>query len=603
MEDSSALEFRSGPVREYQERLKARETCAARYERLHIRYGYLRLAIVAAALALAWFSIGRSALSPWWLALPLAAFAVVAFYHARALRERAFAERAATFYRNGLARVEDRWTGIGPTGERFNDPHHIYSGDLDLFGQGSLFQLVSTARTRMGEERLAKWFLTPSSPSDIAARQAAVAELRSKLDLREQLSVLGEEAAVGIHADELFKWAEADPVFKSAWPRWMALILAAGFVASAAVWGYWGIAAPLIAVIGIEAALALRLKKSIGRVLHGTEHAFADLDLLREVLRTIESQSFEAPRLRALSAQLTDHYLAGSTAMARLGRIVDLIDSRDNLILRVLDLPLLYSVQVAYAAESWRTRHGSAVRRWLDVVAEFEALVSLSSYSYEHPEDPFPKFTESRPACFEAEELGHPLIPSAACVRNDVRLSGDTCVLLVSGSNMSGKSTLLRAVGMNTVLAMAGAPVRARRLRVTPLQVGASIRVNDSLQEGSSRFYAEITRIRSILQLASGRLPVLFLLDEVLQGTNSHDRRIGAEGILRTLVERGAIGLVSTHDLALTNVESVLRERLRNVHLEDHIENGKMRFDYRLRDGVVQKSNGLELMRSVGIEV
>ena len=240
------------------------------------------------------------------------------------------------------------------------------------------------------------------------------------------------------------------------------------------------------------------------------------------------------------------------------------------------------------------------------------ALISLATYSFEHPADPFPEFIEGR-ASFEGEDLGHPLVPAALCVRNDVSIGGDTRVLLVSGSNMSGKSTLLRAVGMNVVLAMAGAPVRARRLRLTPLQVGASIRVNDSLQEGSSRFYAEITRLRQIANLAGedmasgnvagGRPPLLFLLDELLQGTNSNDRRIGAEGIVRALVKRGAIGFVSTHDLALTDIGGPVEGRLKNVHFQDEFADGKMTFDYKLRDGIVTKSNGLELMRSIGLDV
>jgi DNA mismatch repair ATPase MutS len=176
-------------------------------------------------------------------------------------------------------------------------------------------------------------------------------------------------------------------------------------------------------------------------------------------------------------------------------------------------------------------------------------------------------------------------------------------VLLVSGSNMSGKSTLMRAVGINTVLAMAGAPVRARKLILSPLQIGASIRVNDSLQEGSSRFYAEITRLRQIFDFAAGEPPLLFLLDELLQGTNSKDRRVGAEGIVRALVERGAIGIVSTHDLALTDIGGPLDGHLHNVHFQDELIDGKMRFDYLLREGIVTKSNGLELMRSIGLEV
>jgi DNA mismatch repair ATPase MutS len=279
-----------------------------------------------------------------------------------------------------------------------------------------------------------------------------------------------------------------------------------------------------------------------------------------------------------------------------------LIDSRDNWFVKILDWPLMYSVQVALKSEAWRRQHGMAVRGWLDATGEMEALLSLAAYHYEHPDDPFPEFVDGSPHV-QGEALGHPLIPAARCVRNDVRLDAETRAILVSGSNMSGKSTYLRTAGVNIVLAMAGAPVRARRFQLTPLQVGASIQVNDSLQEGSSRFYAEITRLRRIYDLAAETPPLLFLLDELLQGTNSKDRRIGAEGVLRGLLERGAIGILTTHDLALTEMSGLPDGALKNMHFQDDLESGRMRFDFELRPGVITKSNGLELMRSIGLKV
>ena len=237
--------------------------------------------------------------------------------------------------------------------------------------------------------------------------------------------------------------------------------------------------------------------------------------------------------------------------------------------------------------------HGSVVRSWVEVIGELEALLSLAAYTYEHPDYPFPEFVEG-PATFTGKDLGHPLIPVARCVRNDVTIEGRTRILLVSGSNMSGKSTLLRTVGINTVLAMAGAPVRATALKLTELNIGASIRINDSLHEGSSRFYAEITRLRQLFDLVDGRRHLLFLLDELLQGTNSRDRRSGAEGIVRAFAARGAIGLISTHDLALTDISGLQEGTLRNVHFQDELENGRMTFDFTLRDGVVTKSDAME---------
>ena len=303
-----------------------------------------------------------------------------------------------------------------------------------------------------------------------------------------------------------------------------------------------------------------------------------------------------------MQQELTSGNVRASAALTKLRSLVDLINSRDNVIVKVLDVPLMYSVQVAFAAEKWRAAHGKSLRLWLDALSEIEALLSLAAYSFEHPAYPFPEFI-SGAASLEGTALGHPLLASSTCVRNDVALGNPARVLLVSGSNMSGKSTLLRTIGINVVLAMAGAPVCAQRLRLTPLEVAASIRVNDSLREGSSRFYAEIKRLRSIFDLAGNGPPLLFLLDEVLQGTNSKDRRVGAQGVVRALLKCGAIGLVTTHDLSLTEIGEPLDHQLHNVHFQDEIEDGMMKFDYRLREGVVTKSNGLELMRIIGLEV
>jgi hypothetical protein len=590
------------PTEEYVQRRNARQSRVARYEKIHIRLGNLRLFLFVLAVLGAWASFRGHYISLWWLAAPVAAFAGLAVYHSQILRVRELAQRGVAFYERALARVEDRWAGSGETGERFNDPHHVYAADLDLFGKGSLFQLLSTARTRMGEDTLAAWLLSPSTAEKIRERHAAVDEVRDQIDLREDLAVLGEDVGVGVHPEALLKWAESPNQMKPLWIRWLAPILAALAVSGAVVWAVWGFATPLVVIVVIEAVLTYRLKKPLEEILHGTEHAFRDLDLLSRVLARVEAHTFQSPRLQALQRELLSSGVPSSQAIARLRTLVDLINSRHNVAVRILDAPLMYSVQVAFATERWRQAHGGALRSWVDAIGQMEALLSLATYSFEHPSDPFPEFTGGA-ASFDGEDLGHPLLPAQLCVRNSVSICGEARVLLVSGSNMSGKSTLLRAVGMNVVLAMAGAPVRARRLRLTPLHVGASIRINDSLREGSSRFYAEITRLRRIFDFAGGDPPLLFLLDELLQGTNSKDRRIGAEGIVRALVTRGAIGLVSTHDLALTDIGGGAEGHLRNVHFQDDLANGRMIFDYELRDGIVTKSNGIELMRSIGLEV
>ncbi len=595
------------PSEEYKKRQLAREAQVGHFEKIHRRLGNIRLLLVIATLIAAWFSLHRDAFSPWWLLLALVVFLAIAILHAKVLRQRACAERAVDFYRKGLARIEDRWLtrtcpATGQTGERIDVHSSLYAADLDLFGQASLFELLSLARSRMGEDTLAAWLLSPSPVAQLIQRHTAVAELRTRLDLREDIAILGEDIKVGIHPEALVQWAEAPNQLTHPWLRWLSLLLAIAAIAAAFVWAEFGTKAPFFAIVIVETIITASLRKRTTAVLDSTEHALEDLQLLSSLLARLEREQFEAPRLQALKTELSSHHLPGSKAIARLRTIVEYIRSLDNTFMRVLNIPLLYVVQVAYAAEAWRASHGAAVRSWLAAVGEVEALLSLSGYSYEHPADPFPEFLEG-PPCFNAEQLGHPLIPAAKCVLNNVSVCGETRVLLISGSNMSGKSTLMRAVGINTVLAMAGAPVRAQRLQLTPLQIGASILINDSLQEGSSRFYAEITRLRHICDLAEQKPPVLFLLDELLQGTNSKDRLIGAEGVVRALLASGAIGLISTHDLALTNIGGQQDSRLHNVHLQDEIREGRMTFDFKLQDGVVTKSNGIELMRLIGLKV
>ena len=299
---------------------------------------------------------------------------------------------------------------------------------------------------------------------------------------------------------------------------------------------------------------------------------------------------------------MMSHGVVPSEAIRRLKRLADMLDWRRNAFFAPIAVAVSWALHLASAIESWRREFGPKVIAWLSAVAEYEALSSLAAYAYEHPDDPFPVFVEDGgPARFEGASLGHPLVPAARMVRNDVFLTPQTRLLIVSGSNMSGKSTLLRTVGVNVVLAMAGAPVRAATLTLTPLAVGATLHVHDSLQAGRSRFFAEISRIRSIADLAGPRTPApLFLLDELFQGTNSHDRKIGAEALLLNLIDRGAIGLTTTHDLALTAIADQSGGRAVNVHFEDELRDGELMFDYRMKPGPVTHSNALALMKAVG---
>ena len=594
----------SDPVLQlYRTRLGEQELRLAEHDRRHALLGNSRLAVIALGALIAWLAFGVRAIGPAWLLAPAAGFAALAVWHDRVLQARRRAERIAAFYRRGIDRLSDAWAGVGEDGVRFSDPDHLYSADLDLFGPGSLFQLLTTARVRAGEEVLASWLLAPAAPEEVRARQEAVRELAPRLDLREALAILGEDVGAGGHPDLLARWGTAPLVRVARWEPWAAALLAVVTVSSLVAWAAWNTGAPvLVAALVLDALFALWARSRVKRILNAADEPAHDLTLLSGVLALFEQQTFESAKLKALRAALDATGQPASRRIAQLQRLTDLIESRQNQFFAPIAALLLWATQLAFALERWRRQSGPHLSVWLDVIGEFEALCSIASHAYEHPDDGFPDIVEGG-ARFESEALAHPLIPQSRAVRNDVVLDASRRLLLISGSNMSGKSTMLRAVGVNTVLALVGAPVRARRVVLSPVAIGASLRIVDSLQAGRSRFFAEITRLRAIVALTSGSRPVLFLLDELLSGTNSHDRRIGAEAIIRGLLDRGAIGMLTTHDLALSAIADLLGPIAENVHFADALDEGGLRFDYRMRPGVVKTSNALALMRAVGLEV
>ena len=590
------------PDDEYRRRIERWSAALAEGVRRHLLVSNLRLAVFAGAALVAWLATFGNRIGVGWLYLPAAAFLALIVAHARILNRNERAERARRLYERGMRRLTGRWQGEGADGSQLLTDHP-FARDLDLVGQASLFQFLNTARTEAGEAALAEWLAAPAEPREIVARQQAVAELAPRIDLREDLAVLAAEAHVG-RTSALTAWAAAAPAGLPAASRWVlggsaavtAALLAAGFAgliptALATVW------------LAVQVSLVLLWRRQIATVLHRLDLPLHDLGLVTELLVRLEREPFESPRLAALHQALVADGELPSAIIARLQRYVSAVDSTHNLLFAPLAAVLLVRSQAAAAIDRWHAAHGRSLSVWLKAIGELEALASLATFAYEHPADPFPEVRSGTPL-FEAAGLAHPLLVEGHAVANDVRLGGEAPhVLVVSGSNMSGKSTLLRAVGVNVTLALAGAPVRARSLALSPLALGATLRVDDSLQEGHSRFYAEILRIRDIVIRARGSMPMLFLLDEILHGTNSHDRRIGAEAIVRSLVDAGAIGLVTTHDLALTEFVAQLGGRAANVHFEDRIESGRMVFDYTMRPGVVERSNALALMRAVGLDV
>jgi hypothetical protein len=595
------------PLDEYAQRQKAREADVAARERVHVWLGNAKVAIFVATL-IYWAVTLNGGASSSVYGIAVASFIALAIWHERVLRAMARANAAVAFYRAGADRIQDKWMRQDPTGARFKNADHPYADDLDIFGAASLFQLLSLCRTPMGEARLAGWLLHASPVPAITERQARVAALNTRLDLRERVAVVNAAERRPMRPEHLIEWAEMPPSLPPL--RLIVVAMALAFAASFVSYLNGGSGWLVVGVAAINGVLLAALGKRANAIAEGLSAATesAGVTLFANVIAEIEREPFDDAALAALAARLKGQSgTDASRGIARLARVSDWADSRHNVFLRLSELPFLATLQIAYAAQAWRARHGRQLRDWIDAVADMEALLSLACYAYEHPADPFPELVESDAALFDAIEIAHPLLPAVEAVSNTLALQAlkpsSPQVLIVSGSNMSGKSTLMRTCGINVVLALAGAPVRAHRLRLSPLAVGTCLRHTDSLQEHRSGFYTEALRIRRIYDLLNDPLPVLFLFDELLSGTNSKDRRVAAEGVIKTMLARGAIGMITTHDLSLTEIAAIFPGQVKNVHLQDHVEHGKMTFDYKIRDGVITHSNALELMRLIGLDV
>ncbi|MEZ4299407.1 MAG: DNA mismatch repair protein MutS [Polyangiaceae bacterium] len=562
-----------------------------------------------------------------------ALFIVAVVAHAVLITRKMELDQRSELVKRALSRIEDAYEGFAERGEPFSPEQHPYSKDLDIFGARSLFQLLVTAETQAGKSALASWLLTRASAKVIGERQEAVRELAARPDLREDLAVLAKNARARMAPDALFTWGEARPVFEDS--PVLRLALTARFLAPVTIalavlaWTIGPEAGPLrygwMAALTLQLLVVLRTGSLTERALAQASSREEPLGRFAPLFERIENASFGAPLLQRCQAALVagtakpgesgsesesveakGDSMSASRAMARLQTILSFADLRHAGIFHLIfHLFTLWDIWCAVALEKWRARHGRRIRAWIEALATVEALASLAAFAHEHPEYAFPEVTEGAPS-FEAEALGHPLLPGARRVVNSVSFGAAAkapLALLITGSNMSGKSTLLRSIGVNAVLALSGAPVCAKRLVTTVADVRTSMRITDSLEQGVSHFYAELQRLKEITAAADAGGPVLFLLDEVLHGTNSRERQLGAKSVVKHLLEKGAVGGVSSHDLGLASLEEETAGKVRNVHFEEHVEDGKMAFDYRLKQGVVSTTNALRLMRMIGLPV
>lgn len=612
----------------YESRLKELEAELAVLEKQSDAFSRTRgitfLLTVAAVVVI----LVRGLPAPTWAAPGIGAafFVFLVVRHALLASKRALVEERATINKRGLARLsgESEPDRPGDTyGERFLKPDHAYAGDLDLFGKASLFRAMSRAETAIGEETLAKWLLAPAAPEDIRARQEAARELMKHPRFLEDLAVFARRAESRNRAeDPLLSWAEAPaelPVKEIAnpppdtaaraplvlaskvlVPLTVALFAASFFLRSVKpILGYVYVPTLVLQVLVLGV-----LFTPLGRMLGFVTSRETPFGRYQRLFELIETAPFESPLLAGISKLLRgDGTATASKEIARLERGISFADVRHNVLIHtVLSIGLLYDVWCGLALESWRAVSGRKARGWLRGVGQLEALASLAVFAAEHADYAWPDVVDGAPV-FDVEALGHPLIEGDQRVSNTHAIERPGDALLITGSNMSGKSTWLRSMGLCAVMALTGSVVAAKRARLSRLDVWTSMRIKDSLEQGLSHFYAEILRLKAIQDATAESGRVFFLLDEVLHGTNSRERTAGAKSVVLCMIGRGAIGAVSSHDLHLASLEEESGGRVTNWHFSDTITSGRMVFDYQLKRGIVRSTNALRLMRLVGLAV
>lgn len=585
---------------QYKDRLREMQAGAAA-ARFRTNASAIALFAGAALFLILGFSALRQQVSAWWVSIPVPVIAASARSYRRARESRYRSARLAAFCERALERINGAWAGTGVAGTEFAGADHPYATDLNVVGEGSLFELLCVARTSIGRRGLAGYLLQPAAPDETLARQEAVRELQQRTDIRERVALLGKFDFLESKWESFEGWLGSP---RLSYPRYLPVI-AMATSASIAVFillGAIGLAPWLqvalwtLPIIALHSVFGLVYRKRVNRMHDLVRPVSVETEVLRQGLQILEETDFRSAKLKELSVRARK----APVILRKLERLLNALNERQKEWFYGPSLILLLGTQIAMAIERWRREHAESMRTWMSAWAEFEALSALATYAYENPANTFPEFVRDE-TLFEAAGMGHPLIPSASCVVNDIALNANTRFYVVSGSNMSGKSTLLRAIGLNAVLASAGAPVRAARLRFSRLSTFASISIVDSLLNGKSKFLEEVSRLRRMIEAAQDGRSVLFLVDEILSGTNSGDRRVATEAVIRTLVDRNTIGALSTHDLALCEIAELEGFRGMNVHMGAREGAGPLDFDYRLKPGITREKNALAIARMAGV--
>ena len=492
------------------------------------------------------------------------------------------------------------------TGAEHIPKEHPYSNDLDIFGRASVFQYINRTTSEPGSSRLADYLKSPASIDDIFKRQIATKELSTKIIWVHDLMAEGKKNKITFSTkNRMENWMKEPPVFSNFKPwKWLRYLLPAIILSIVALYAFDVVSATaLLFSLLIFLVIAYQLNKYIAPVHQQLSNVAKEFETLSSSISAIERERFESPLLKNLQSVFIEQNNKASDDIYKVKKLLDKLDTRYNLVLAfTLNPLLLWNLQQVLDLEKWKASQKSSFNSWLDTLADFEALNSFGTLYFNHPGWIFPTIL---PEYFSiaGEEIGHPLIPVEKRVDNFIDIPTNAELMLVTGSNMAGKSTYLRSIGVNVVLAMAGAPVCARSFSVSHVQLISSMRITDNLEESTSTFYAELKKLKTIIEKVNAGENVFILLDEILRGTNSLDRHTGSKALIKQLIKKKAAAIIATHDLELANLKEEFSKNILNYHFDVQVSNDELYFDYMLKPGVCNSLNASILMKKIGIEL
>jgi DNA mismatch repair ATPase MutS len=589
----------------YTEQIQKYQQAVYDTQKLETRLSFMRLGAFMGALLLFYFALGTSlGFAVFLLLAGLAVFVNILKKHLATSRKKTHLQNLLIINQKELDCIHGNFQSY-PDGKEFMDKEHPYSGDLDIFGKASLFQFINRTTSKPGSITLAKWLQHPAEISEIFRRQEAITELKDLADWRQELMAIGYKYEdSGNNPEVIMNWAKESPnTLKSKVLK--PVINICSILAITAVIG-WPFGVPeilLTLLIGINVSIVYKFLNDVKNIHNSVSQTSTLLKSYEATILLIENQNFKSAKLLELQKKFISTNISASKQLKELYRLVNKLDYRLNILISIpLNLFYFWDIRQVLKLEKWKDQNRGYIQQWFDAMAEFEALSSLANLYYNNPDWKIPLISYDH-FKFNTENLGHPLIPANRRVSNDFDINSTGKIIIVTGSNMSGKSTFLRTCGTNIVLAMAGAPVCAKTFEISRVMVLTSMRIIDSLEENTSSFYAELKRLANIIKTVEEKDKVFLLLDEILRGTNSNDRHIGSVALIKQLVKNDAVGIIATHDLALSQLEVELPHHIDNYNFDVKIENEELFFDYKLMKGICKSLNASILMKKMGIKV